>query len=63
MRKVGYLHPVEHVELLRVIWQSFINVFTNLSETYREWDGDEDMTTPAQICAMIGDWTDPQRAL
>ena len=63
MRKVGFLGPLCRAESLRMIWQSFINVFTNLSETYREWDGDEDMTSPAQICAMIGDWTDPQRAL
>ncbi|KAI0073109.1 ARM repeat-containing protein [Panus rudis PR-1116 ss-1] len=40
----------------------FIPVFQQLCEVYKEWDGEEDMITPAQAGLVFVDWTDPQKA-
>lgn len=39
-----------------------MTLFMKLTEVYREWDGDEDMISPAQTSLMFLDWTDPQKA-
>ncbi|KAH9887359.1 nuclear condensing complex subunit, partial [Cubamyces lactineus] len=33
-----------------------------MRKAYHEWDGEEDMVTPAQVALMFVDWTDPIRA-
>ena len=46
----------------RRMQKAFMPLYQKLSEAYHEWDGDEDMISPAQACLMIVDWTDPQKA-
>jgi hypothetical protein len=41
----------------------FLPVFDQLSMGYRELDEDQEMVSPAQVCAMFVDWTDPQKAM
>ncbi|PSR90834.1 hypothetical protein PHLCEN_2v4803 [Hermanssonia centrifuga] len=40
----------------------FIPLYDKLSEVYKEWDGDENMISPAQASLMFVDWTDPQKS-
>ncbi|KAI0363430.1 ARM repeat-containing protein [Pilatotrama ljubarskyi] len=40
----------------------FIPLYERLTKAYHEWDGEEDMVTPAQVALMFVDWTDPTRA-
>ncbi|KAI0941839.1 hypothetical protein AcV7_002413 [Taiwanofungus camphoratus] len=40
----------------------FIPLYEHLISTYMEWDGDEEIVTPAQVGLMFVDWTDPQKA-
>ncbi|OSD02558.1 hypothetical protein PYCCODRAFT_1367188 [Trametes coccinea BRFM310] len=40
----------------------FIPLFERLTKAYHDWDGEEDMVTPAQVALMFVDWTDPMRA-
>ncbi|KAI0366103.1 hypothetical protein BV20DRAFT_692146 [Pilatotrama ljubarskyi] len=37
----------------------FIPLYERLTKAYHEWDGEEDMVTPAQVALMFVDWTDP----
>ncbi|KAJ3556048.1 hypothetical protein NM688_g2240 [Phlebia brevispora] len=46
----------------RRMQQSFVTLFLKLAEVYKEWEGDEDMISPAQTGLMVVDWTDPQKA-
>ncbi|KAH9921582.1 nuclear condensing complex subunit [Amylocystis lapponica] len=41
----------------------FIPLYEQLTVAYKEWDGDEEMITPAQVGIMFVDWTDPQKAV
>ena len=43
--------------------QVFLVVFDQLSKGYKELDEDQEMVSPAQVCAMFIDWTDPQKAM
>ena len=38
-------------------------MFDQLSKGYRELDENQEMVSPAQVCAMFVDWTDPQKAM
>lgn len=38
-------------------------MFDQLSKGYKELDEDQEMVSPAQVCAMFMDWTDPQKAM
>lgn len=38
-------------------------MFEQLSKGYSELDGDQEMVSPAQVCAMFVDWTDPQKVM
>ncbi|KAL6308311.1 nuclear condensing complex subunit [Sparassis latifolia] len=40
----------------------FIPLYEQLVNVYRDWDGDEEMVSPAQVGLMFVDWTDPQKA-
>ncbi|KAJ8457735.1 hypothetical protein ONZ51_g11351 [Trametes cubensis] len=40
----------------------FVPLYERLVKAYHEWDGEEDMVTPAQVALMFVDWTDPIRA-
>ncbi|KAI0777818.1 nuclear condensing complex subunit [Trametes elegans] len=40
----------------------FVPMYERLTKAYHEWDGEEDMVTPAQVALMFVDWTDPIRA-
>ena len=42
--------------------QIFVPLYERLVKAYHEWDGEEDMVTPAQVALMFVDWTDPIRA-
>lgn len=42
--------------------QIFVPLYERLTKAYHDWDGDEDMVTPAQVALMFVDWTDPLRA-
>ncbi|KAI9511024.1 nuclear condensing complex subunit [Russula earlei] len=47
----------------RLMQKVFLPVFDQLSKGYRELDEDQEMVSPAQVCAMFADWTDPQKAI
>jgi hypothetical protein len=53
---------IDHTLFNSLFFQAFIPLYEKLSEIYKEWDGDEDMISPAQASLMIVDWTDPQKA-
>lgn len=38
-------------------------MFDQLSKGYKELDEGQEMVSPAQVCAMFMDWTDPQKAM
>ena len=38
-------------------------MFDQLSKGYKELDEDQEMVSPAQVCAMFVDWIDPQKAM
>ncbi|KAI0674717.1 nuclear condensing complex subunit [Trametes maxima] len=40
----------------------FIPMYERLTQAYHDWDGEEEMVTPAQVALMFVDWTDPVRA-
>ncbi|KAI0360255.1 ARM repeat-containing protein [Trametes cingulata] len=40
----------------------FIPLYERLTKAYHEWDGEDEMVTPAQVALMFVDWTDPTRA-
>ncbi|KAI9061537.1 ARM repeat-containing protein [Trametes sanguinea] len=40
----------------------FVPLFERLTKAYHDWDGEEEMVTPAQVALMFADWTDPMRA-
>ncbi|KAI0824958.1 nuclear condensing complex subunit [Trametes gibbosa] len=40
----------------------FVPLYESVTKAYHDWDGDEDMVTPAQVALMFVDWTDPLRA-
>ncbi|KAI0747199.1 nuclear condensing complex subunit [Daedaleopsis nitida] len=40
----------------------FVPLFEQLTKAYHEWDGEDEMVTPAQVALMFVDWTDPIRA-
>lgn len=42
--------------------QIFVPLYERLTKAFHDWDGDEDMVTPAQVALMFVDWTDPIRA-
>ncbi|KAI0696847.1 nuclear condensing complex subunit [Cytidiella melzeri] len=46
----------------RRMQKAFIPLYDKLSEVHKEWEGDDDMISPAQASLMIVDWTDPQKA-
>jgi len=55
----GYSAP-GHQHVLQKV---FLPVFDQLSKVYRELDEEQEMVSPAQICAMFVDWTDPQKVM
>ncbi|OSD02561.1 hypothetical protein PYCCODRAFT_320509 [Trametes coccinea BRFM310] len=60
MRKVHHL--TLRYTSFSVTSQIFIPLFERLTKAYHDWDGEEDMVTPAQVALMFVDWTDPMRA-
>ena len=42
--------------------QIFRQLFDRVVKAFREWEGEEDMVSPAQVALMIVDWTDPMKA-
>ncbi|KAI0266182.1 nuclear condensing complex subunit [Gloeopeniophorella convolvens] len=41
----------------------FLPVYDQLSKGYKELEEDQEMVSPAQVCGMFLDWTDPQKAV
>ncbi|KAI0063895.1 hypothetical protein BV25DRAFT_1823946 [Artomyces pyxidatus] len=41
----------------------FVPIYEQLAKEYRELEEDQEMVTPAQMCGMFVDWTDPQKAV
>ncbi|OCH93098.1 hypothetical protein OBBRIDRAFT_725376 [Obba rivulosa] len=40
----------------------FLFLFEHWTTVYKQWDSEQLMVTPAQLAAMLVDWTDPQKA-
>ena len=48
--------------LIATFTQIFRQLFDRVVKAFREWEGEEDMVSPAQVALMIVDWTDPLKA-
>jgi len=41
----------------------FMPIYDQLLAAYKELEDDQEMVSPAQVCGMFVDWTDPQKAM
>ncbi|KAL1941783.1 hypothetical protein VTO73DRAFT_6783 [Trametes versicolor] len=54
----SYSSPANQQRMRKI----FVPLYERLTKAFHDWDGDEDMVTPAQVALMFVDWTDPIRA-
>ncbi|KAI0634669.1 nuclear condensing complex subunit [Trametes polyzona] len=40
----------------------FVPLYERLTQIYHDWDGEDEMVTPAQVALMFADWTNPLHA-